>query len=300
MVGAIVGDVIGSIYQFEGLKIKNFDLFTGFNEITDDSILTMAIFSALEQCEGNEPKLSTIAAKEMIRFYTKYPNLMGGYGGLFVDWVYRSLKNYRIQPAYNSYGNGAAMRISSVAYFAKSLKHCKELSRKVTEITHNHPKGIKGAEATSVAIYMALHGKSREEIKNYVERHYYQLDKSCDEIRKTYQFEPSCQKTVPQSLQAFFESTDYEDAIRTTISLGGDADTMGAITGAVAEAYYGMPKWIEAKMLKCLDSHSKVIVQRMILKREGIKNKGSKAISIEKEKSSNSKYKRKDKGDGSI
>ena len=159
MVGAIIGDIIGSVYEFEPIKTKEFKLFKKYNEITDDSLLTMAVFSALEKCDGNYDKLSLVAAKELIGWYANYPSPMGGYGGRFENWAVTSLQSYKVLPPYDSYGNGAAMRISSVAYFAESLEHCIELSRKVTEITHNHPEGIKGAEATAVTIYMALHGK---------------------------------------------------------------------------------------------------------------------------------------------
>ena len=171
---------------------------------------------------------------------------MGGYGKSFENnWAVNSLQTYKVMKPYNSYGNGAAMRISPVAYFARSLEECIELSRKVTKVTHNHLEGIKGAEATVVAIYMALHGSNKKSISDYIKTHYYKLNENTNQIRKHYGFEPSCQETVPQSIQAFLDSTCYEDAIRIVVSLGGDADTMGAITGAIAEAYYGMPSVLE-------------------------------------------------------
>lgn len=270
MLGAIIGDTIGSIFEFSPVKVKNFPLFGEHNEITDDSILTMAVFSALEKCEGNYTNLSHITAKELIKWYAIYPEPMGGYGGGFANWAATSLQTYRIMPPYNSYGNGAAMRVSPVAYFAESLEHCIELSRKVTRVTHNHPEGIKGAEATSVAIYMALHGKTRREIEDHIKTHYYPLNENCNNIRKYYHFEPSCQKTVPQSIKAFLESSCYEDAIRISISLGGDADTMGAITGAIAEAYFGIPKKLENKILSYLDERCKAIVLKMIERRNRV------------------------------
>src|SRR5690606_28862680 len=157
---------IGSVYEFDPIKTKTFELFGPHNEITDDSLLTLAVFVALEKCKGHYTKLGQIVVKEFLQWYANYPNPMGGYGTRFVDWALSSFQNYKVMPSYNSYGNGAAMRISPVAYFATSLEQCIELSRKVTEVTHNHIEGIKGAEATAVAIYMALHGFTKKSIKD--------------------------------------------------------------------------------------------------------------------------------------
>lgn len=273
MVGAILGDIIGSIYEFEPTKNKEFHLLSEFNQVTDDGLLTMAVFSALEKCNGDYKKLGIVTAKELIKWYANYPMPMGGYGSLFSKWATESLQSYKVLPAYNSFGNGAAMRISPVAYFASSLEECIELSRIVTEVTHNHPEGIKGAEAIAVTIYMALNGKNRSEIRDYIRKHYYSLNESCNEIRKYYQFEGSSQKTVPQSIQAFLESTCYEDAVRIAISLGGDADTMAAITGAIAEAYFGIPEKNEIQVNNYLDERCQKIVIRMIQKRNAIANR---------------------------
>jgi len=267
MIGAIIGDIVGSTFEYVGNKTKDFILFESGSAITDDSILTMAVFCALEKCSGNYERLSEYTANEILRWYKKYPNPSGAYGSGFENWCLNSLEAGKIQPPYNSYGNGAAMRVSPVAYFANSLEHCKELSRKVTKVTHNHPEGIKGAEATAVAIYMALNGKSKNEIREYIENNYYPLNKLCNDIRKDYQFDTTCQGTVPQSIQAFLEAINYEDAIRITISLGGDADTMGAITGAIAEAFFGIPKIIEEKVFDYLDDNCKQVVKRMIEKK---------------------------------
>ena len=270
MLGAIIGDIIGSIYEFDPIKTKDFPLFGKNNEITDDSYLTMAVFSALEKCHGDYTHLSEVVTKELIEWYANYPTPMGGYGQRFEDWAISSLQNYKVLPPYNSFGNGAAMRISPVAYFANSIDECIELSKKVTQVTHNHPEGIKGAEAVAVTIYMALHGSNRKEITDFIKAHYYPLKANCNEIRKHYCFEASCQETVPQSIQAFLDSTCYEDAVRMTISLGGDADTMGAITGVIAEAYYGIPKDIESKIDVYLDDRCKKLVKRMIDKRQQV------------------------------
>jgi type I restriction enzyme M protein len=264
MLGAIIGDTIGSVHEFDPIKTKDFELLGSLNEITDDSYLTMAVFSALEQCHGDYKKLSTIVSKELIKWYANYPTPMGGYGKSFENWAVNSLQTYKVMKPYNSYGNGAAMRVSPVAYFARSLDECIELSRKVTKVTHNHPEGIKGAEATAVAIYMALHGSNKKAISEHIRTHYYPLNENTNQIRKHYGFEPSCQETVPQSIQAFLDSTCYEDAIRIVVSLGGDADTMCAITGSIAEAYYGIPNVLEEKILDYLDEKTTPIAKRMI------------------------------------
>jgi len=270
MLGAIIGDAIGSVYEFDPIKTKTFDLFGKYNEITDDSLLTMAVFVALEKCKGDYSKLSKVVVKELIQCYANCPNPMGGYGSGFVNWAISSLQNYKVLPPYNSYGNGAAMRISPVAYFATSLEECRDLSYKITVVTHNHEEGIKGAEATAVAIYMALNGYNKKEIREHINSNYYTLKENCNTIRKNYGFESSCQETVPQSIQAFLDSTCYEDAIRIVVSLGGDADTMGAITGALAEAYYGISKRIEKQIYPLLDQQGISIVKRMITLRDEV------------------------------
>ena len=263
MLGAIIGDVIGSIYEFDPILTKTFDLFSKKSEVTDDSYLTIAVFLALEKCNGNYEKLSSIVANQFIKIYLKYPNPMGAYGALFQDWVLSSLQNYKIAKPYNSFGNGSAMRVSPVAYFSTSLEQCIELTLKITKITHNHPEGLKGAEATAVAIYLALNNHSKEVIMNHIKTNYYPLNESLEDIRKYYKFDGSCQGSVPQSIQCFIEADSYEDAIRNVISLGGDADTMGAITGSISEAYYGIPSHIESKLEDCLDNYTRVIIKRM-------------------------------------
>ena len=180
--GAIFGDIAGSVYEFDNIKTKDFDLFDEFSFFTDDSVMTIAVAAALAECRGNYDDLSKTAIKQMQKLGQKYPD--AGYGGNFRLW----LKDSNPLP-YNSYGNGAAMRISPVAYFADSLDKVKELSYKITAVSHNHPEGIKGAEATAVAIFLALQGKSKEEIKEYIVQNYYPLDFTLDEIRDEYEFE---------------------------------------------------------------------------------------------------------------
>lgn len=248
MLGAIVGDIVGSIYEFNNIRTKEFNLFSPKCFFTDDSVMTFAIFKALLDCKGNYKKLEKYATKKMLAFGKKYPDK--GYGGRFRDWL-----NSKNPMPYNSFGNGSAMRISAVPYFAKSLEEVKELSYLVTKPTHNHPKGIKGAEATAVAIWLALSGKTKEGIKEYIEQNYYKLNFDYDDLKQNYYFNETCQETVPQAIYCFLISESFEDAIRTGISIGGDSDTLCAIIGAIAEAYYGVPEDIKAIALQYLDKN---------------------------------------------
>ena len=239
LLGAIAGDVIGSVYEFRTFKGTSFPLFSEYSEFTDDTVMTVANADWL---------LSGDSLLGIMQEYGhRYPT--AGYGGMFKDWLWSDDP----QP-YGSWGNGSAMRVSPVGWAFTTLEETLEAAKQSAEITHNHPEGIKGAQATAACIYLARTGKSKEYIKEYVEATFgYNLSRTCDEIRPVYQFDGSCQGTVPESIIAFLESTDYESAIRLTISLGGDADTMGAITGGIAEAYYGgVPEHIKQEVLKRL------------------------------------------------
>lgn len=255
LMGAIIGDIVGSPYEFMSLKLKKFPLFNNYCRFTDDTVITCAIAQSLMDCNGDYTNLDKITIVNMHEIGKYYYNT-AGYGGMFYDW----LKSGSVKP-YGSFGNGSAMRISAVPYIAKSLEEVKELSRKVTEITHNHPEGIKGAEATAVAEWMALNGSSKDEIRDYIDKNYYSMDYDENDLFENYKFEGSCQESVPQSIFAFLVSSSYEDAIRKVISWGGDTDTMGAITGGIAGAYYGIPKEIERKSLEYLDSRMLKIVK---------------------------------------
>ena len=235
MLGAIVGDIVGSRFEWHNIKTKDFNLFNAACFATDDSIMTLAVAKALLSYErGDYEKLRRDAVNCMIEVGRPYNDC--GYGGAFYAWLYGD-----VHKPYNSFGNGSAMRVSPVAYVAESLDECKLLSLAVTDITHNHPEGIKGAEATAVATYLALHGASKDEIKDYIVKNYYDFHSALDEIRKTYRFNETCQMTVPQALTAFWESTSFVDAIKNAVSIGGDSDTVAAIAGAVAGAFYGVP-----------------------------------------------------------
>jgi len=253
MLGAIIGDIAGSRYEWNNIKTKEFDLLTYRCQPTDDTIMTLAVAKALMECDKSWSTLSEKAVTCMQALGRKYP--LAGYGGRFRKW----LISENPQP-YNSYGNGAAMRVSPCAYAARTIEEAKELSRAVTEVTHNHPEGIKGAEAVTVAIYMALHGSSLMDIQDYINANYYRITFKLDDIREEYSFNETCQGSVPQALEAFFESTDYEDAIRNAISIGGDSDTIAAIAGSVAEAYYGIPSSLRKHGLTFLDAEQLTIL----------------------------------------
>lgn len=228
MIGAIIGDIVGSIYEFNNHLDKDIKFMPWEAYFTDDSVMTVAIARALLDNPDNPD-----AAKWMRFIGRPYPKC--GYGGMFYRWMYSNAGPY------NSFGNGAAMRVSSVVRVAKSLDDCKRLSRLVTEVTHNHPEGLKGAEATAVAGYMAFHGASKEDIVKEMEK-YYDLNFTIPEIRKTYVHNETCQDTCPQAFVAFRDSDGYEDCIRLAVSCGGDSDTMAAIAGGIAEEFYGVPK----------------------------------------------------------
>lgn len=246
MLGAIIGDTVGSRFEWHNHRSKDFDFLTYKCEPTDDSIMTLAIAKAILKSEGDVNKLPDLAVRYMQKLGRLYPD--AGYGGAFRKWI----RSNNPKP-YGSFGNGAAMRVSPVGFAARSMNEAKAMSKAVTKVTHNHPEGLKGAEATTVAIFMALHGKSMLEIRDYIDKNYYPMNFTLDGIRDSYQFSETCQDTVPQAMMAFFESTGFEDAIRNAISIGGDSDTIAAITGGIAEAYYGIPSEIRKHELTFLD-----------------------------------------------
>ncbi len=247
MIGAIIGDIVGSKYEFNNIKTKHFPLFSEDCRFTDDTVMTIAVYKALESCHGDYSNLSQNAIKFMQEYGQMYLN--AGYGSKFLLWLCRKNPN-----PYNSYGDGAAMRVSPVAYFAKNLEQVKFLSNEVTKVSHNHPEGLKGAEATAVAVWLALNKKSKEEIKEHIQQNYYSLNFDYESLKQNYKYSMACQNTVPQAIFCFLISKDLEDAIRTVVSIGGDCDTTGAICGAIAAAYYGVPQNIKEQALQFLDS----------------------------------------------
>ena len=254
MIGAIIGDIVGSRFEWNNNKSKEFTFLHPACFPTDDSAMTLAIGAALLRCRPDYSDLSEQTIRWMQEIGRAYPDK--GYGARFAGWLYEE----NPQP-YNSFGNGAAMRVSAIAYAANSPEEISRLSRAVTAVTHNHPEGIKGAEATATAIFMARTGSSIETIRRHIRRNYYDINFTLDDIWEDYLFNETCQETVPQAMQAFFESTSFEDAIRNAISIGGDSDTLAAITGSIAAAYYGVPTAIRTQALAYLDKFHLTILR---------------------------------------
>jgi len=232
MYGAIIGDVVGSAREFNNIKSKDFELVLRRSKVTDDSVMTVAIAKALMRHIKEGTNFAEAAVSEMQYFGHLYPH--AGYGRRFREW----LKAKNPQP-YMSYGNGSAMRVSPCGLIAESLEEAEQLAVISASVTHNHREGIKGAKAVAASVYLAEAGKSKEEICAYIEKKYYSLDFTLDEIRPDYSFDVTCQGSVPQAIEAFKESTGFEDAIRNAVSLGGDSDTIAAMTGSIAWSYYG-------------------------------------------------------------
>ncbi len=233
MYGAIIGDIAGSKYEFQNIKTKDFPFVSQGCSYTDDTVMTVAVASALMDAATSGEPLKKAFVSHMQAFGRKYPN--AGYGGRFACWIFAD------DPApYFSYGNGSAMRVSPCALAAVTPDEALSLARASAEVTHDHPEGIKGAKAAAAAVFMAKEGKSKREIGEYIRKRFYDLEKTIDEIRPSYTYDVSCQGSVPQALTAFLESVSYEDAVRNAVSIGGDSDTIAAITGAAAWQYYGM------------------------------------------------------------
>lgn len=247
MLGAIAGDMIGSVYEAIGTKSKEFALFTPANRFTDDTVLTVAVADSIH----NGRDLS----ETLHEYFHRYPH--AGYGGSFIGWALE-----RRREPYNSWGNGAAMRVSPVGWAADSWEDVIHQSERTAAVTHNHPEGIRGAQATAAAIFLARTGADQSEIKRQIEATFgYDLSVSLDEIREDYGFDISCQGSVPQSIIAFLEANSFEDAVRNAISLGGDADTMACIAGGIAEGRFGVPAEIEKETLLRLDEPLRQVVQ---------------------------------------
>ena len=240
MLGAIAGDIIGSIYEVVPMKRKDFKLFSFGSHFSDDTVLTYAVAKSI--------LTGTNYANNFKKCFWRYP--LAGFGQRFTCWAMSNRKE-----GYNSWGNGAAMRVSPIAWAYNDLDTVLKEAERCTVTTHNHPEGIKGGQATAAAIFLARNGKTKAEIRDYIEQNFnYDLRRTLDEIRPKYKFEVSCQKSVPEAIIAFLESTDFEDAIRNAVSLGGDSDTIACITGSIAEAFYGgVPNAIAQPVWKKLD-----------------------------------------------
>jgi len=240
MLGAIIGDVIGSAYEYHPIKTTDFPLFSPKSYFTDDTVLTVAVADCILQNKQYAPMLR--------KYGQKYPD--AGYGVWFADWI----QDETMGP-YNSFGNGSAMRVSPIGFAFQTIEEVLDEAKKSAEVTHNHPEGIKGAQAATAAVFFARKGCTKEYIKDFIEKTFgYDLSNTIDEIRPAYTFDITCQGTVPQAVIAFLESSDFEDAIRKAVSLGGDSDTLGAITGGIAQAFYReIPDSIVKEAKKRLD-----------------------------------------------
>ena len=235
MLGAIIGDVAGSRFEWHNLKSKDFELFHQNCHITDDSVLTVAVADALMQHAAGSDSLPVTAARCLRAYGCRYPR--AGYGSRFKTWLFRNNAG-----PYNSLGNGSAMRVGPAGFWGRTLKECLTCARDVTVVTHTHPEGVKGAEATATAIWLGRQGASGKEIQEFIAANYYSLDFSLDKIRDSYTFDVTCMGTVPPAVMAVVEAVDFEDAIRNAISIGGDSDTLAAIAGSIAEACFGIPE----------------------------------------------------------
>ena len=257
MYGAILGDIIGSPFEFDrGDKTKDFKLFSRRSHFTDDSVMTLAVCEALLKVgqDVTVKEIEDAVISSMQSWGRRYPH--AGYGGYFRRWL-----TARHPEPYNSYGNGSAMRVSAAGWLYDSLEKTRVVAKATANVTHNHPEGIKGAEATASAIFMARNGSSKEEIKKYIENEFhYDLNRTLNEIRPGYHMDETCQKTIPEAIIAFLEAKDFEDAIRNAVSLGGDTDTLGAITGSIAEAYYGIPEWLITECRKRINKDMRIVL----------------------------------------
>lgn len=263
MIGSIIGDIVGSIYEFDNIKTKEFDFFNPHKDFTDDSILTLATADWIMN-KGN-------VADYYIRYALDNPSPKGGYGGLFSRWIIDSDRFHTPMKPYNSCGNGSAMRVGPVGSACRTEDEVLDMAQKSSECTHNHPEGIKGAQATALAIFMAKEGKTSEEIKNCIEDKFkYDLSMTVEELQKRYSWGGLdgngnggiCQDSVPQAIICALKAESFEDAVRNAISIGGDSDTIGCITGSIAEFLYGIPKKIYQEGLSYLPEKYKSIVEK--------------------------------------
>lgn len=247
MLGAIIGDIAGSIYEFNNIKTEDFTPFEGKCFFTDDTVMTVAVADALMSGKRDPKKTEACMIKSMKKFGKSYPN--AGYGGRFSAW----LLNPDPKP-YDSFGNGSAMRVSPVAWYFHNLEKVQQFAEISAKVTHDHPEGIKGASAVATAIFMARNGRDKNYIKRYIElKYHYDFSKTLDEIRPSYNFDETCQGTVPVAFEVFFEAESFEDTLKKAISMGGDSDTLAAIACSIAEGFYPIPKELKEKALAVLD-----------------------------------------------
>lgn len=247
MLGAIIGDIVGSPYEVVSDKTKDFVFLAPYCNPTDDSLMTIAVGCTCVEADcDDEENFKEILAQKMREIGRQYPD--AGYGGRFYNWLMDDSEG-----PYGSYGNGSAMRVSPVAWAADTLEDAERLAKWSAEVTHDHPEGIRGAQAVATAIFLARNGADKDEIRDYVEENYYNLDFTVDGIRDGYSFDVTCDGSVPQAIVCFLDSEDFEDSVRNAVSLGGDADTQACIAGAIAEAYYGIPDDLQEEIFEYID-----------------------------------------------
>ena len=257
MYGALLGDIIGSPYEFDmGDKTKDFPLFSRRSIYTDDSVMTIAVADALMNAGKDPEQIKELLVYSMRRWGRRTPD--AGYGGMFYRWLFSPDPE-----PYGSYGNGSAMRASSAGWLYDTLEETRAAARLTAEVTHNHPEGIKGAECVAALIFLARTGKTKQEMREYTVSEFgYDLSRTCDEIRPTYRHVESCQQTVPEAVTAFLEGESFEDVIRTAVSLGGDCDTLTCIAGSIAEAFYGVPEELKAECRKRISPEMLEVLER--------------------------------------
>ena len=257
MYGAILGDIIGSRFEFDrGGWTKDFELFTPECEFTDDTVMTIAVAEALLAAGVNADtgEIEKACIDSMQKWGRKYPN--AGYGSRFIGWLYDDDPK-----PYDSWGNGSAMRVAAAGWLYSSVERTRSVARATANVSHNHPEGLKGAECTAVVIYMARNGATKEEIREYVDTEFgYNLSRGVDELRSLHKHDESCMDALPKALVSFFEGDSFEDVIRNAVSLGGDTDTIAAIAGAKAEGMYGVPDDLRKKCLEYLPDEMKQVI----------------------------------------
>ena len=266
MIGALLGDMIGAPYEFDrGDKTKDFPLFSKHSEFTDDSVMTIAVAEALLDTVGkSDDEIRKALVSSMQKWGRKYP--FAGYGGMFRHWLIA--KNPK---PYGSFGNGSAMRVAAAGWLFVDIETTRHMAALTASVSHDHPEGIKGAEATASAVFLARNGVSKDDIRNYIINEFgYDLSRTCDEIRPSYHHVETCQETVPEAITAFLEGEDFEDVIRTAVSLGGDCDTLTCIAGSMAEAFYGVPDELAEEYRKRLPDDIIEVLDRFTSKTHSI------------------------------
>ena len=259
MYGAILGDIIGSRFEFDrGGKTKEFRLLTGESEWTDDTVMTVAVAEALLNAgkDAGAERIETACTEAMQTWGQRYPD--AGYGARFIHWI-----SDPYPEPYNSFGNGSAMRVSAAGWLYDTIERTREAARATANVSHNHPEGLKGAECTAAVIFLARNGAAKAGIEAYVTKEFgYDCSETLEQMRARHRHDETCMDTLPKALRAFFDGTDYEDVVRNAVSLGGDTDTIAAIAGAMGEAMYGVPEWLKEECRERIRPDMRAVVEK--------------------------------------